>query len=311
MYSLSRLLPRAGAVAFSSYTCTQCDNVRSDVSPAAVSLPKRPVAVPVPVEEDHHEYIKGIKIYGIGIKEDPVPGEKRGKGIQHLTSSFWIYDMGVFIQRNFTAMQIMAKYAFERSEDFKGGRAGFDFRYFINVSNALFLKAEAEGLRTRDGRDFFLMACWAAMAAAEVDGFQGGDDETATYRKYSEDERRAHRASFYQKYLNPHVVWDENEEDDPEIEAVLGRFAIECCRIDLLPTVAMERLGVHNELCAIKWKDPNAWMREGFAISSRFDSMKRHYEGVHSKDRSEVSKIKLLRRRRSVHNSRLFDMLFT
>ena len=45
--------------------------------------------------------------------------EKRGKGIQHLTSSFWIYDMGVFIQRNFTAMQIMAKYAFERSEGLK------------------------------------------------------------------------------------------------------------------------------------------------------------------------------------------------
>jgi hypothetical protein len=34
------------------------------------------------------------KIYGIGIKDDPVPGEKRGKGIQHLTSTYWIYDMG-------------------------------------------------------------------------------------------------------------------------------------------------------------------------------------------------------------------------
>jgi hypothetical protein len=47
----------------------------------------------------------------------------------------------------------------------------YDFRYFTNVSNALFLKAEAEGLRTKDGRDFFLMAAWCAMAAAEVDGF--------------------------------------------------------------------------------------------------------------------------------------------
>lgn len=47
-------------------------------------------------------------------------------------------------------------------------------RYFINVSNALFLKSEAEGLATRDGRDYFLMACWLAMAAAEVDGFNYG-----------------------------------------------------------------------------------------------------------------------------------------
>jgi hypothetical protein len=27
---------------------------------------------------------------------------------------------------------------------------------------------------SRDGRDFFLMACWLAMAAAEVDGFSYG-----------------------------------------------------------------------------------------------------------------------------------------
>jgi hypothetical protein len=31
-------------------------------------------------------YIKSIKIYGCGIKEDPIPGEKRGKGVQHLNS---------------------------------------------------------------------------------------------------------------------------------------------------------------------------------------------------------------------------------
>ena len=26
--------------------------------------------------------MEGIKLYGIGIKDDPVPGEKRGKGMQ-------------------------------------------------------------------------------------------------------------------------------------------------------------------------------------------------------------------------------------
>lgn len=44
----------------------------------------------------------------------------------------------------------------------------------------------------------------------------------------------------------------------------------------------MERLGLHNELCALKWEDPNKWMREGFKVSARFDSMKRHYESVHA-----------------------------
>ena len=48
--------------------------------------------------------------------EDPVPGEKRGRGMQHLTSSYWIYDMGVFICRSYAAMQAMARYAFERTE---------------------------------------------------------------------------------------------------------------------------------------------------------------------------------------------------
>jgi len=230
-----------------------------------------------PVTEGQHEYIHGIKIYGIGIKDDPVPGEKRGKGIQHLTSSYWIYDMGVFIQRNFKCLQTMAKYAHDRST---AEESTFDFRYYINVSNALFLKAEAEGLATRDGRDFFLMACWLAMAAAEVDGF--------SYGKYSPEQRKEHRAAFYRKYLSPNVVWDDSEEDDLEIEESLGKYAIEGCRIDLLPSVALERLGLHNELCGLKWAGyANKWMREGFVVSARFDSMKRHYESVHAEDRSE------------------------
>ena len=132
------------------------------------------------------------------------------------------------INRHFTSLQTMAGYAYERSRD----RPGFDYRYYTNVSNALFLKAEAEGLRTRDGRDFFLMAAWLAMAAAEVDGFQfrGG--------KYTSEQRSAQREAFYRKYLTPDVVWDPYEADDPQVEAALGKYAIECCRIDLIPSVA-------------------------------------------------------------------------
>ena len=69
-------------------------------------------------------------------------------------------------------------------------------------------------MRTQDGRDFFLMAEWLAMAAAEVDGF--------TYAKYSPEQRRKQRELFYEKYLNPQSVWLDDEEDNLEIEAKVG-----------------------------------------------------------------------------------------
>ena len=79
----------------------------------------------------------------------------------------------VFIEHNFEAIQSMMRYAYARSEevtqadfdanksDFDAGtKAAFDFRYFINCSNALFIKAENEGLKTNDSIDYFMMACW-------------------------------------------------------------------------------------------------------------------------------------------------------
>ena len=134
----------------------------------------------------------------------------------------------------------MMTYAHEHSEAERRqgeGESGFDFRYFVNCSNALFIKAEnvrhaadhihpgyhaaatsemrcdlrsaptlpalclcrghgqpffpsiceslllraaidaseswrQEGLRTADSIDYFLMAAWLAMAAAEVDGYR-------------------------------------------------------------------------------------------------------------------------------------------
>jgi hypothetical protein len=54
-----------------------------------------------------------------------------------------------------------------------------------------------------------------------------------------------------------------------QMEATLGKFAIECCRIDMIPGTALERLGIHNELCAMKWDDPSGWLKEGFKVCSR------------------------------------------
>ena len=47
------------------------------------------------------------------------------------------------------------------------------------------------------------------------------------------------------------------------MEARLGKYSIDSCRIDLIPSVVLERLGLHNELCALKWKDPAEWQRDG------------------------------------------------
>ena len=130
------------------------------------------------------------------------------------------------------------------------------------------------------------------MAASEVDGFQ--------YAKYKQEQRQAHRSAFYDKYVfKPELVWIA-EDDNPEaqtfpeppspthsprwkVEAILGKYAIESSRFDLIPTVALERLGIHNELCGLKWDDANQWMREGFVVSRRIDSMKRHFESLHAK----------------------------
>ena len=40
------------------------------------------------------------------------------------------------------------------------------------AADALCLASSQEGLRTADSIDYFLMAAWLAMAAAEVDGYR-------------------------------------------------------------------------------------------------------------------------------------------
>ena len=78
---------------------------------------------------NNDEYISGIKIYGVGIKQDPIPGEKRGKGIQHLNSDYFMYDLGTFIEHNYEAIYEMMNYARKMSET----HPGYDFRYYGNT----------------------------------------------------------------------------------------------------------------------------------------------------------------------------------
>ena len=51
----------------------------------------------------------------------------------------------MFIEHNFEQIRAMMTYAHEHSEAERRqgeGESGFDFRYFVNCSNALFIKAE-------------------------------------------------------------------------------------------------------------------------------------------------------------------------
>lgn len=70
--------------------------------------------------------------------------------------------------------------------------------------------------------------------------------------------------AFYTKYgaagfiKSEESLWQEPTDaqhlnKDYCIETMLGKYAIDACRIDLIPSVALERLGLHNELCALKW----------------------------------------------------------
>lgn len=50
---------------------------------------------------------------------------------------------------------------------------------------------------------------------------------------------------------------------------------------------ALERLGINNELSALKYVDAEQPLREGFMLSKRIDSLKRHFEAVHRSAKDE------------------------
>jgi histidinol-phosphate aminotransferase len=229
------------------------------------------------------EYVKGIKIYNCGIKEDPNPGTKFGKGVQHLVSSQWVQAMSEFIASHFKAMQAFVRYAHAQTAKIDG----FDYLYFTNMSNTLLNRADAQGLRTQQSVEYFLMATWLIMAAAEVDDFP--------FTKYTHEQRDAQRKRFYAMYLEPRRgVGTEQAIEQFDDAAVLERFSAPACRRDLIPPIALQRLAINNELSTLKYADATIPMRKGFALSSRMDSLKRHFESVHQQEQDEDHVIHLL-----------------
>lgn len=213
------------------------------------------------------EYVRGMRIYGVGILDDPVSGSKFGKGLQHLTSSHWLMSMSEFVAAHFSQLQGFVLYAQRASEAFPG----FDLRYFVNCASQLLSRAEIAGLRGADAVESWLAGTFLVMAAAEVDAFP--------FRKYSGPERQAQRAAFYDAFRSP-PAGPGTVPVEPNDAGVLGSLAVRPARRDLLPPVALERLGLNNELSALKYTDPEQPLREGFLLSKRIDSAKRHLEAV-------------------------------
>eukprot|EP00658_Telonema_sp_P-2_P077759 TRINITY_DN7114_c0_g1_i1.p1 TRINITY_DN7114_c0_g1~~TRINITY_DN7114_c0_g1_i1.p1 ORF type:complete len:290 (-),score=75.61 TRINITY_DN7114_c0_g1_i1:383-1252(-) len=212
-------------------------------------------------------YIGGIKIWGTGMMDDPNPGSKRGKGVQHLNSDFWIGAMGVFIAEHLELLT-------EIIERTRHQSAGWQYQYYLNQSNMLAMDALKQGLQTREAEEAWLMAAWWCMAAAEVDGY-------ILYTKYSPEQRDHKKAAFFDAYLHACA----ERQDGPQIP---NRLVAPAARIDLLPAVALERLSLHNELCQVKYGDEaNGWMKEGFQLSKRIDSLKRHMDEAHHQETHE------------------------
>jgi hypothetical protein len=181
-----------------------------------------------------------------------------------LNSSYWVHDFGVYIAKNFKKLQKLVQIASKFKNPLE------DYKFFLNQCDAFFMKAENHGLSNKESLEMFLHSSWCCMAAAEVDHYN--------YSKYTSKEREQMRQSFYTKYLDDKTANISVLEDLEDVSP---------CRVDLIPPVALERLGIHNELCAIKWNDPTVWKREGFVVSKRIDSLKRHLDSCHLLDQSE------------------------
>merc|ERR1712086_125378 len=228
--------------------------------------------VPVPaapestnqVVSDAPGYIGNIKIWGTGMMEDPNPGSKRGKGVQHMNSDHWIGDMGLFIHSNLPELKAILASVQSKSADWQ-------YRYFLNQCNMLFMRALKTGLRDEESEQLWLMASWWCMVAAEVDDFD--------YLKYTSEERQEKTSQFLERYA---------EADAADSPVATSRLVSVDSRVDLLPPVALERLSLHNELCQVKYgADANGWMKTGFKLSQRLDSLKRHIDEAHHKERHE------------------------
>jgi hypothetical protein len=208
------------------------------------------------ITEGHNEYIKESKIYGIGIKQDPIAGTKMSKGRQDLISPIWLGDLSRYVALNTKHLRQIILIAKE---------SGDPYIYLLNHAEDYLFKSLECGLHTKESLDYFLESSWAMMAAMQVDHFP--------YLKYTEKDRVILAQKFYDSYLNNHLV--DNDSDSLKV------------RMDLIPGLALERLALHLELCTWKFDDARSWEYEGFPIGYRMASLKRHLDSVFARHQDE------------------------
>jgi len=209
------------------------------------------------------EYVRGIKLYGIGIKADP-GASKFGKGEYHLISPIWLNDLTEFAAKNQSQIKIFVKNASGLSQ--KNA-----FEYLLDCSHYLFNRSLMYGFK--DDLENLKMATFLIMSAAEIDDFPFG--------KYNEEERKKYREAFYSYWLS--------DQPDQKLEVLetSHKFPVPQLKFNLLPYVAMERFGINSSLSGLKYEDPLQELREGFKLSKRVDSLIRHFTSVHLGMRDE------------------------
>src|SRR5947207_2191584 len=99
------------------------------------------------ISEGHSEYIKNKKIYGIGIKQDPIEGSKMSKGRQDLTSPIWLGDLSRFIASKTERLRQIISSA---------KKSGDPYIYLLNHANACLFDSLETGLHTKDALNSFL-----------------------------------------------------------------------------------------------------------------------------------------------------------
>ena len=217
--------------------------------------------LPLSITTNDKQYIGETKIYNTGLKEDPIIGCKDGKGNQSLNSSQWIAELAIFIEENLEELKIVLKTC-----------GSEDALFYFNQANFWFMQAEMKRLASEVSKDQLLLASWFAAIGMEMDAYP--------YSKHSAAEKEKAFSVLKKDY-----------QDAKKCEVLLK--LVTPCRVDLIPRIALERLSLHQELylraCVARKCEEKAtsWKRRGFIVSTRVNSIKRHFDGIYSKDLSE------------------------
>lgn len=192
------------------------------------------------------------------MKRDLDP-RKPGKGRPDINSSVFLQDLGSFVHRNIELLTEIARLAVDTHS------SGFVYM-LLNTANALFMGVDFDGVCLDSStlqRQKWLLASWCIMLAAEL-------QVDFPLLGWSTAERVLLCHKLFDRMDTAHNVDDVIDDDDYP-------------RMDLLPRVAMVRLGIHQELCMAHMglEAASSWKYEGVrSVAARMGSAKRHFDAA-------------------------------